>query len=243
MIARKIFFAGVRMPVFGGRMTQGQVAGMEAILGRFERRGWGDPRGLAYMLATAHHETAGRMQPVRETLAGSDADALAILERAWRGGRLPWVSAPYWRRDADGRTWLGRGLVQLTHRRNYVAMSRLAGVDLVADPDLALRPDVAVTILFAGMTEGAFTGHRLKDYFDGSRADWVGARRIINGLESAEKVAATAQAFDAALRAALEAAAGATVGHSAGTTQSTTRRTIMGTGSESTAEATSGRPR
>jgi hypothetical protein len=202
-IARKTFFAGVRAAVFGGRLTTEQVAGMEMILARFERRGWGDPRSLAYMLATAHHETAASMQPVRETLAANDDAAIAILERAWRGGRLPWVSTPYWRRDADGKSWLGRGLVQLTHKANYAAMSRVTGVDLVADPDRALQPDVAVTILLAGMTEGTFTGHRLRDYFDGRKADWVGARWIINGLERAAKVAATARLFDAAIRAGL----------------------------------------
>lgn len=202
-IARKTFFAGVRAAVFGGRLTGDQVSGMEAILDRFERRGWGDPRCLAYMLATAHHETAARMQPVRETLALSDDEAIAILERAWRGGRLPWVATPYWRRDADGKSWLGRGLVQLTHKANYAAMSRMTGVDLLADPDLALRPDVAVSIMLAGMAEGTFTGHRLKDYFDGQKADWIGARRIINGLERAAKVATTARLFDAAIRAGL----------------------------------------
>jgi hypothetical protein len=45
------------------------VDGVEAVLTRFSARGWGDPRWLAYMLATAHHETGGTMQAVRETFA------------------------------------------------------------------------------------------------------------------------------------------------------------------------------
>ena len=67
-IDRKTFFDDVRGPLYGGRLSQGQVAGMTALLDRFERGGETDDRRfLAYMLATAHHETGGRMQPVRET--------------------------------------------------------------------------------------------------------------------------------------------------------------------------------
>ena len=65
---RRIFFAGLRHAVFGGRLSEGQVAGIEAVLTRFSARGWADPRWLAYMLATAHHETAGTMQADRTEL-------------------------------------------------------------------------------------------------------------------------------------------------------------------------------
>ena len=85
---------------------------LEAILDAWEARPGGrDPRRLAYMLATAFHETAATMQPVRETLAESDASAAARLEHAWRAGRLGAVATPYWRADAEGKYWFGRGLV------------------------------------------------------------------------------------------------------------------------------------
>lgn len=202
-IDRAIFFAGLRHAVFGGQMSQGQVAGMEAVLARFAARGWSDPRWLAYMLATAHHETAASMQAVRETLAPSNDEAVARLERAYRAGKLPTVKTPYWRPDAAGHSYYGRGLVQITHRENYARMSRVVGLDLVAEPDLALRLDVAATILMVGMTEGLFSGARLSDYFSGMRADWRGARKIVNGRDWAAKIAAKAQIFDAAIRLAL----------------------------------------
>jgi Chitinase class I len=202
-IDRRIFFAGLRHAVFGGRMSQGQVAGMEAVLTRFGARGWSDPRWLAYMLATVFHETSGTMQAVRETLAVSNDEAVARLERAFRSGKLPTVKTPYWRPDADGRSYYGRGLVQITHRENYQRMSRVVGLDLVAEPDLALRLDVAATILVIGMTEGLFSGARLADFFIGMKADWTGARKIVNGRDRAEKIAAKAQIFDAAIRLAL----------------------------------------
>ena len=201
-MSRKNFFDAARAAVFGGRMAQAQVAGCELILDAWDRRAaGGDPRWLAYMLATAFHETAATMQPVRETLAGTDAAAAARLESAWRRGRLGTVTTPYWRADGEGRHWLGRGLVQLTHRANYEAMSRETGIDLVAAPERAMEPAVAVAILFAGMEKGLFTGRRLADYFTAARADWVNARRIINGLDRAAQVAVYGRAFHKALTA------------------------------------------
>lgn len=202
-IDRRIVFAGLRNAVFGGRLSQGQVEGIEAVLTRFCARGWAEPRWLAYMLATAHHETGGTMRAVRETFAPTDEEAVARLERAWRAGRLPTVTMPYWRRDPEGRSYYGRGLVQITHRENYAKMSRVTGLDLVAEPDLALRPDVASTILVVGMTEGLFSGARLSDFFSGTTADWIGARKIVNGTDRAKKIAVTAITFDAAIRAGL----------------------------------------
>ena len=222
-IDRRAFFARVRQRPFRGRLTQRQVDGLSAILDGWDAHtgddGAGDGAGggaragagsgigtgrqeLAYVLATAFHETAATMQPVRETLARSDAEAIRRLDRAFAEGRLKAVRTPYWRRDEEGKCWLGRGLVQLTHRRNYEAMSQLTGVDLLADPGRALDMDVSVAILIGGMRRGSFTGHRLEDYFRPDRPegpDWVGARRIINGRDRAELVAGHAREFARAL--------------------------------------------
>lgn len=70
--SRARFFAAVR-PLHGGRLTQGHVDGYTLILDEYARRQWADDRWLAYVLATTYHETARTMQPVRETLAASDA--------------------------------------------------------------------------------------------------------------------------------------------------------------------------
>jgi hypothetical protein len=197
---RTVFFQSVRMTLFGGRLSVAEVAGLSAILDRARVEPGGcDLRWLAYMLATAHHETGRKMQPVRETGAASDEQAIARLERAYARGLLPSVRAPYWRRDVEGKTWLGRGLVQLTHKRNYERMSRLIGEDLVFDPDRALDSAIAVSVLFAGMTKGAFSGVALGDVFTPDRTDWIGARRIVNGRDHAEDIASYARAYHAAL--------------------------------------------
>lgn len=194
------FFDSVRADPFGGRLTQGQVDGMNAILA-----GWreflpgSDRRFLAYMLATAFHETARTMRPVRETLAESDAEAVARLEAAFAAGRLATVKTPYWRPDGEGKCWFGRGLVQITHRDNYVRLGRAVGVDLAADPGRALDMGVSVRVLLFGMTRGLFTGRRLDEFFTRDRCDWTGARATVNGLDRAERVAGHARAFFRAL--------------------------------------------
>src|SRR4051812_15033951 len=97
---RTFFFDTVRHRLFKGNLTQPQVVGITAILDAWEERfADADRRWLAYILATAYHETAYTMQPVRETLAESDARAVEILETAFAAGRLSWVKTPYWRPD------------------------------------------------------------------------------------------------------------------------------------------------
>ncbi len=202
---RTHFFTSIRAAgsgLFGRVLNQSQVDGISAILDHWESAmPAGDLRWLGYMLATVFHETAHTMQPVRETLAESDGRAIAILDRAFAAKKLPWVKSPYWRPDASGKSWLGRGLVQLTHRDNYLRLGQAVGVDLVADPGLAMQMEIAVRILFEGMIGGLFTGRKLADYFTDAKADWVGARRIITGPESMQKVAVYARLFDAAISA------------------------------------------
>lgn len=196
---RAAFYASLRARgsgVFGTSLTQGQVDGCEAILAACN----GLPVAhAAYILATAYHETARTMQPVRETLEPTDDQAIAWLDRAFAAGRLKSVKTPYWRKDADGKSWLGRGYVQLTHKANYARAGRELALDLIGNPDLAMQPTVAALILVRGSAEGWFTGKRLSDYLPG---DYVKARRIINGTDRAQDIAAYAQAFEAALVAA-----------------------------------------
>ena len=84
-IDRENFFSAVRDAVFGGNLGQSQVDGLDFILDSWEGDGADkDERWLAYVLATAHHETARKMQPIHEF--GSDQYFFQMYDI---GGRRP----------------------------------------------------------------------------------------------------------------------------------------------------------
>lgn len=197
-LASAAFFAAIRSMFPGGKLNQGQVDGINAIMDAWGASGVRDDRQLAYVLATAFHETGCTMAPVRETFATSDASAKQRLTKAWKSGKLK-VSKDYW---SGG--YFGRGFVQLTHEANYRKAGAKLGIDLVANPSLALEPGTAATILCRGMIEGWFTGKKLSDYI-ATKADYVSARKIVNGTDRAVAIAGYAETFEAALRAARHA--------------------------------------
>lgn len=193
------FFSALRARdsgLFGTSLTQAQVDGINTILAASERL---PVSHRAYLLATAYHETGRRMQPIREAFGTSDDDTIKRLEKSWRTGKMPQVKAPYWRRDASGKAWFGRGFVQITHKDNYAKTGKLIGHDLVRTPDLALAPDIAAEILVEGCSRGIFTGKKLSDFLPGN---YVAARRVVNGTDRAELIAGYARSFEQALRAA-----------------------------------------
>ncbi len=197
MIDRKKFFAKVGLEVFRGSIPQRAVDGIGAILDEWERRGLKDNRWLAYMLATVRGECGLNMWPVREGFSTSDAVARAYVAKQ---------GYPY-AKEVHGHVYYGRGLVQLTWERNYNEMNRLLGVDLINNPDLALKPDVAARIMFEGMIRGSFTGKKLSDYFNDIKSDWLNARRIINGTDRAPRFVSWAHSFHDALEGAAVASA------------------------------------
>jgi putative chitinase len=186
------FFDSVRdSGVFGGTLKPDQVKGLGAVLGAAQAAGW--PLAFtAYALATACHETAYTMQPVREAF---------WLSETWRRTHLRYY--PHY----------GRGFVQLTWPVNYKKADDKLGLGgrLVANLDLALDPDIAAKIMVKGMDEGWFTAdkagnrHTLARHVPGrgaaNAAQFTSARRIINGTDKAAKIAAEAMKFQTALQA------------------------------------------
>ena len=73
--------------------------------------------GWAYILATAKHETANRLVPVREGMVNFDKAARRIAKRMWG---LKITRLPYYKPDKiTGQVYYGRGFVQLTWAENY----------------------------------------------------------------------------------------------------------------------------
>jgi putative chitinase len=199
------FFAYARRAPFGGRLSSAQVDGLAAILAEAARRK--TPRQhLAYMLATAFHETGGKMQPVRENLNYTSA---ARIKQTWPSRfasiaeAQPYVGQPqklankvYGGRlgntgPNDGWIYRGDGLPQLTGKANFTKFGVEPGMDLAT----------AVRVMFDGMTKGMFTGKRLDQYFGEVEAP-VAARAIVNGSDKAKLIAGYYRNFLDALAAA-----------------------------------------
>lgn len=178
------FFASVRAALYGGAMNQTQVDSINAIAQAWERYGDDDPRKLAYILATAHHET-GDFKWMRE-IWGPTAAQNRYEGRTDLGNNQP----------GDGKKFMGRGFVQLTGRRNYQDWSKRTGLDLLKEPQLVQEPSVAARILVQGSMLGTFTGKKLGDY-----ATFKDMRRVINGTDRADLIAAYAEKFLAAIQA------------------------------------------
>ena len=95
----------------------------------------------------------------------------------------------------DGAKFHGRGFVQITGRTNYTVWKRRLKKNLVNNPDLALKPELAIEIIFGGMLNGTFTGKKLSDYFNEDKEDWRNARRIVNRLDKADLISGYAKLY------------------------------------------------
>lgn len=149
------------------------------ILNEAEESEVTDPGQIAYILATAEHESLlGKW--MEELSSGTQYEGREDLGNTQPG---------------DGPRFKGRGFVQITGRNNYTDWSQRLEVDLVSNPELAAEPDIAAEILVVGMRDGTFTGVELSDYINGESQDFVNARRIVNGLDQAEEIALDAERY------------------------------------------------
>lgn len=153
-----------------GALDQVQQDSIRLIVRAFDQYGDKDLNKLAYILATARHES--NFRPIEEYRSNT-----AQQNAYWHTG------------------FYGRGFVQLTHEKNYRKMSDFLGVDLVKNPSLALDPNNAAKILVYGMMNGRFTRKPLHYYIDGNKIDFYNARKTVNGLDRAEKIAVYAQSI------------------------------------------------
>ena len=142
-----------------------------------------DINQFAYILGTCWHECT--FKSIKEIRAKEGTNLWRIQNRYWLSG------------------YYGRGYSQLTWRNNYKKFSPIVGLDLRLFPDAALKPEIGAKILVRGMVGGLFSGVSLSKYFPaGGDADWIRARRIVNGNDRAEMVATKAKKILAVLLAA-----------------------------------------
>jgi hypothetical protein len=129
----------------------------------------------AYILATAYWETARTMEPVREAF---------------------WLTEDWRRKNLRYYPWYGRGFVQLTWEANYKKAGEKLGRDFLSDPDAVMDAGASAAILVRGMMEAWFTGKALPAYVNAQASDYRQARRVVNGMDKADEIAALARAYE-----------------------------------------------
>ncbi|MFM7447984.1 MAG: glycoside hydrolase family 19 protein [Leptolyngbyaceae cyanobacterium] len=138
-----------------------------ALLKAAQQYGVSDPGQIAYILVTTQAEVDFNSRNEDDTYSRSGA------------------CGPY----------CGRGYVQLTHVENYERAGQALGIDLVHNPELANRPDVAAKIAVLGMKNGWFTNRSLGNFINSSTQDFASARTIINDSDRSQEIAADAQRY------------------------------------------------
>jgi hypothetical protein len=111
MTLNKTKFYNTYRTSFSPNLTQQQVDGFNAILSYWESLALQDLRWLAYILATANHETGGLMQPVREGFCKTDEGSIKAVTDLYNKGI---IAQNYAIPDPNGNSYFGRGLVQIT---------------------------------------------------------------------------------------------------------------------------------
>ncbi len=223
-IDRKFFFDTVRDSLFNGSFTPDQVKGIDAIIDTFETYKYKDKplyrlTWLAYIFATAHHETGAKLVPVYENLNYSaqgladtfpvrcainpkarikvpNAKALLIEKKPVKIANYVYANKNGNGNEASGDGWLfrGCGLPQTTGRNNF----KWAGCE--KDPTKMLDLEISVKAMFKGMIEGLYTNVKLEQFFNDTLDRPYEARRIINGLFRATLVEELHKKYLVALR-------------------------------------------
>ncbi len=135
-----------------------------------------DRRQIAYIVATAQHET--------DNFATSrEYDGANQAIRNGYGG---------------GENYYGRGYVQVTHDRNYDRMATTLG-----DPRIRTNPDIVAQeatlgaqTTVVGMSRGLYTGVGLDRYINSQNADYTDARAVVNGTDRAAHIAGLARTWE-----------------------------------------------
>jgi putative chitinase len=214
------FFTALKTSgLLGPTLSNEEVAGCQSILDA--AAGAHPTSWCAYDLATAWHETGAVMLGNVEVLNYSTPERLMAV---WPS-RFPTVASaqPYIHNAKglanfvyngrmgnrvgtdDGWNYRGRGKAHITGRDMYVKADDILQLngELVSNPDIACREDIAARILVKGMQDGWFTTRKLSQFINNSPTleQYTNARVIINPDGNGDRVAKAALTFLSCLKA------------------------------------------
>lgn len=206
-----------------GPLRQSQVDGLEFLLGALERDNKvTDLRWAAYMLATTKWETGDTFKPVRER--GSRAYFVQRYGSQTRVGKILGNDTP-----EEGALYAGVGHTQNTGENNAEMLERALPQEY---PDVIARwedrhgrkfdltvgdqpdddgdflhlmdPEISYCAMSVAMRRGLYTGVDLGRYINPGGCDYVNARKIINGMDQAYRIARFAVLLEGILREAAD---------------------------------------
>ncbi|MGL5196712.1 MAG: hypothetical protein ACRC8Y_24230, partial [Chroococcales cyanobacterium] len=153
----------VGAPKLGDRQWNDELLIRECL-----RQGVTNPRQIAYILATAYHET-GAYSLVKE---GGGPDYLSYLEfRDDLGNNAP----------GDGIKYAGRGYVQITGKTNYQKYQDLLGLPLIETPELIEQnAGLAAFTTVHGISTNIFTGNGSAQRAFESGGDFLAMSFLVN---------------------------------------------------------------
>jgi hypothetical protein len=168
------FFTSLQIARATGSTEAAIRANWPPLAEALEQQGVYDRLVSIAAIATIRVEAGAGFAPIREFASGDAYEGRIDLGNTEPG---------------DGRRYVGRGLIQISGRANYRTYGAIIGVDLEANPDLALDPAISCRVFAA-----YFTRHYIRwipapaplmNCADLARAEeWRGVRVAVNGGEN-----------------------------------------------------------
>jgi hypothetical protein len=186
-IDREFFYEGWRAK--WGKLDDTVFDNVEFLLSGFDASTVFDTKAkIAYGFGTMKRETNKTFAPVNEGYWLNPANRVGSLY-AYYQRKNPGAIKTIFPNGRDGRNYLGRGFIQLTHDYNYKIYGNKIRVNLFENPDEALKPENAFKVM------EAFCDGKMERYFTKENLDFFNARKIINGLDAAREIEKNCKEF------------------------------------------------
>lgn len=153
-----------------------------------KRMGLGDLKQIAYMGATAEWETGNL-----SCIPNQEGDLPHLSKAASDRHRATLRYKPYW----------GRGIIHTTWEDAYRMLSAMLKVDLINNPDLLLKPQMALFAMVWSFKTGFPTSgvHPLARHIGEDYCNYVSARKCVNGNNKKHEIAEVAKRWENDLKA------------------------------------------